>query len=49
MLINHQHVPSSDVCLGGLLCEEHLASQLGLAQNACSSEKVNMAYATQGR
>jgi hypothetical protein len=49
-LINRQHVPSLEVCLGELLHEEqHLVSQLGLAQDASGSKMVNMAYAAQGR
>jgi hypothetical protein len=49
-LINRTPVPSLEVCLGELLREEQrLASQLGLAQDAGSSEMVNMAYAAQGR
>ncbi|KAA8529687.1 hypothetical protein F0562_034213 [Nyssa sinensis] len=49
-LINRTPVPSLEVCLGELLCEEQrLASQLGLAQNAGGSEMVNVAYAAQGR
>jgi len=49
-LIHRQLVPSLEVCLGELLREEqHLASQLGLTQDACGSEMVNMAYAAQDR
>jgi hypothetical protein len=49
-LINRILVPSLEVCLGELLCEEQsLASQLGLAQDAGGFEMTNMAYATQGR
>jgi len=46
-LIDRQPVPSLEVCLGELLHEEQrLASHLGLAQDACGSKMVNMAYAT---
>jgi hypothetical protein len=49
-LISRTPVPSLEVCLGELLHEEqHLASQLGLAQDASGSEMVNMAYVAQGK
>ena len=49
-LINRTPVPSLEVCLGELLCEEQrLTSQLGLAQDAGGSEMINVAYTAQGR
>jgi hypothetical protein len=48
-LINRTHVTSLEVCLGELMREERLASQLGLAQDAGGFEMVNVAYAAQGK
>jgi hypothetical protein len=49
-LINRTPVPSLEVCLGKLLCEEQrLTSQLSLAQDGGGSDMVNVAYAAQGR
>jgi hypothetical protein len=44
-LINHQFIPSLEVCLGELLREEqHLASLLGLAQDVGGSGMINISY-----
>lgn len=44
-LINRKLVPTLDECLVEFLCEEHLASQHGIAQDTVSTEIFNMAYA----
>lgn len=47
-LINRNIVPSLDVCLGELLCEEQrLASQLGISEATVGTKMVNVAYVAQ--
>ena len=49
-MLNHDPVPSLDVCLGELLREEQqLSTQLGMTQARIHSKVVNVAYAAQGR
>ncbi|XP_038979372.1 uncharacterized protein LOC113461231 [Phoenix dactylifera] len=49
-LLNRDHVPSLDVCLGELLREEQQTlTQAVMAQEKLSSDVVNVAYAAQGK
>jgi hypothetical protein len=49
-LLNRDSVPSLDVCLGELLCEEQrMATQSVIGESNETSEVVNVAYAAQGK